>query len=219
MMHLLTCSEMAAERSAASVFVQEIKGVAQSMGPRMLTLPVPLGATGGWYLARVTNQQGETQQRECKTTRCERGLRGSGFPFLTLSHSTVLASPCTHKALHLVVKLLQQFFFLGGEVVLLPSAATSVRCLKCILFTSSNRIRSPSLRGEVTMPLCITYHFSDTRASLSCAIWFCFVLLCSQDSLNYFASISLLRSKYSIFLNMTLFIYNFFTEPCSVHRK
>lgn len=132
----------------------------------------------------------------------------------------LLAFPCIHKALQLVVKLLQKFF-LGGEVVWLPSAVTSIRCLKCIFFMSSNRIRSPSLRGEVIMPLCITYQslFRNQSISFLCYL----VLLCSALlsglSFNYFASISILHSKHFTFLNMTLFICNFFTELCSVHRK
>lgn len=210
---------MDAGRSASSVFLQEIKWAAESTGPRMLDVPVPLGATGGWYLARATKQQAETKQRECKTTWHRRGGKLIAFSYSFPLHA-LLAFPCIHKALQLVVKLLQKFF-LGGEVVWLPSAVTSIRCLKCIFFMSSNRIRSPSLRGEVIMPLCITYQslFRNQSISFLCYL----VLLCSALlsglSFNYFASISILHSKHFTFLNMTLFICKFFTELCSVHRK
>lgn len=70
-------------------------------------------------------------------------------------------------------------------MVVVRSAVTSMRCLKSILFISCitpNRIKLPSPREEVTVPLCSVPHFSHPRGtggSLLRFAWlamFCFAI-------------------------------------------
>lgn len=81
-------------------------------------------------------------------------------------------------------------------MVLLRSAVTSIRCLRSIFFISCftpNRMKLPSPREEVIMPLCSMPHFSHPRgagASPQCFAWlalFCFAIktLCSIILLQY----------------------------------